>query len=182
MDRRPYLAQFFSKPSKSSGGSSKQDRLQRAADMSRRAGLHGLLEQLDPLRVDAKGMQRQQQQRVVREQYFRDKRRMAVQERREREDLKRRMEQKRREIDNYYRVGELAQTDPRLTAASGKAQRKYDRYERKTQRRHHRQWLRSFRGRAIQRNKQYRQITKQMKKQARRSRGLPDEMQAPWNF
>ena len=89
---------------------------------------------------------------------------------------------RKREIENYYRVGELGQTDPRLETAKQKAKRKYGRYEQKEQRRHHRQWLQSFRKMRRQRDKGYRQITKSMKKEHRRSRGLPDELQAPWKI
>ena len=127
-------------------------------------------------------MERQHRQQSVRDKYFKDKQRMHVQERRAEEQLKRQTESRKREIENYYRVGELGQTDPRLETAKQKAKRKYGRYEQKEQRRHHRQWLQSFRKMRRQRDKGYRQITKSMKKEHRRSRGLPDELQAPWKI
>ncbi|HBE89699.1 MAG: hypothetical protein A3E37_02240 [Candidatus Andersenbacteria bacterium RIFCSPHIGHO2_12_FULL_46_9] len=177
---RPIFAQLFSKPGQGAGNNEeKRRRLERAAD---RAGQGGLGNKLGLFKTDEWSVERQHRQQSVRDKYFKDKQRMHVQERRAEEQLKRQTESRKREIENYYRVGELGQTDPRLETAKQKAKRKYGRYEQKEQRRHHRQWLQSFRKMRRQRDKGYRQITKSMKKEHRRSRGLPDELQAPWKI
>jgi len=179
---RSFTSQFFSKSGQGSGEKEQRQRRERALDTARRGGLPGLVDKFDPFRKDAWGVERQRKQKVVRDQYFRDKQRTHVQERRAEEQLRRRMDRRKQEIDDYYRIGELGKTDPRIETASQKAQRKYGRYEKKVQRKHHRQWLHTFRKMRVQRDKQYRRITKMMKKEARRRRGLPDEGQAPWNI
>lgn len=174
--------QLFGGSSASKERAEKRQRRQRAMNMARRGGLQGLVERFDPLKKDQLGLERQQQQKLVRDQYFRDKQRKHVEERRAEEQLKRQMHRKKEEIANYYRVGELRKTDARWESASLKAQRKYGRYEQKVQQKHHRQWLQTFRRMRMQRDRQYRQITKNIKKDIRRSRGLPDKMQGPWNI
>jgi len=107
---------------------------------------------------------------------------MHVQERHSEDRLKQQLARRKKEIDNYYRVSKLAENDPRLEVARRKARQKFDRYERETKRKHHLQWQKSFRGLRSRRDKQYRDITKQLKKEYRRKRGLPEGMQGPWNF
>lgn len=180
---RPLFAQMFSKSGQAADNSEeKRRRLERAANRAKQGGLPELGKKLDPFKTDEWSLERQRRQQTVRDKYFRDKQRMHVQERWAEKHLKNKTELKKREIDNYYRVGELGQADPRLETARQKAQRKYGRYEQKVQRQHHRQWLKTFRGMRTQRDKGYRQITKSMKKEHRRSRGLPDELQAPWKI
>jgi hypothetical protein len=180
---RPLFAQLFTKPGHGSGEEEKRRKRRQAAARARGiGGVSGLIDKFDPIKKDEWGLQRQREQKVVSDQYFRDKQRLLVAERRAKENLRRQTEQRKREINSYYRVGKLSDDDPRSETARLKASQRYDRYQRKVERQHHRQWLKSFRKMKIQRNKQYHKITESMKKEHRRSRGLPDAMKGPWNI
>ena len=142
----------------------------------------GVLQHILPMRPDEWVEERLNRQAVVRDQYFRDKRRMHVKERQARAVIKAQMARKKNEIDAHYRVGSLKKSDPRLEKVKRKAKHNFEKYERKTTGKNHDQWVKSHRALRTRRDKQYRQITKELKKEIRKSRGVEGKLQTPWNI
>ena len=175
---RSILSQLVNKSGKKSDGSDKNEKREGAMKI----GPSRLAQQLNPLKADEWAIEKQDRQEVVKKQYFSDKRRLHVKERHARARVKAQLIRRKDEIDNYYRVRKLRDEDSRLERARRNARRRFERYEKKTERKHREQWQQSYRNLRSQRDKQYRSITKSMKKEFRKSRGLSDESQAPWDF
>jgi hypothetical protein len=179
---RSILSQLVSKPGKGSGGDEKRKRRERAAQRAAEKGPAGLAEKLNPLKADEWTLERQARREEVKEQYFREKRKLHVDERHARQRLKAQLERKRKEINDHYRVNHLKADDPRLEGARRMARRSFEKYERKVERQHNEQWKKTYRKLRNKRDRQYGDVTKEMKREFRKKRGLPDEMQAPWKF
>ncbi len=125
-------------------------------------------------------LERQKRQLEVREQYNKNRRQMLLKRKAAERELKRELEHEKKEIDEKYRLHELADGDPRRKRAEKMARDKYREIEKIEERKFERTWNVNrgsmFRKLKTDKGKDYRRITKEMKRESRRDRGLPPEM------
>lgn len=168
------------KPGPGSDDSAKKKaRRQRAAA----AGPPGLAEKINPLAPSNEWVvEKKSRHDKAKKQYFKDKQRLHVKERHATARLNAQLESRKKVIDAHYKVKKLKESDSRLAKARRMARKNFDRYVKKTERKHREQWQGSYRNLRSQRDKQYHSITKTMRKEHRQERGLPDATQSPWKI
>ncbi len=107
------------------------------------------------------------QRKGISDKYWADKQRLVVERRRAQQELKRSLERKRNKIESYYRLDELPPSDPRFATARKRAGDKIERIEQHASDSFREQWRERLRGLQRARNRQYRDVTKGLKRASR---------------
>lgn len=175
---RPFWAQFFT-PATERQGQMPLDRRRRA--LARRAALTGPLSLTDEfLRLKAGAgswrAERRLRRRAVREDYQRSRVRLLHERHRAQQELERELERQGEEIARYYRLHSLPAEDPRRPDFEERARKQFEYVERVLRRDHHQTWQEQLHQLQSQRDQQYRQLTREMKREHRRAVGLPEEL------
>jgi hypothetical protein len=119
-------------------------------------------------------VERKERQEVITKQYLSDKKKFITKRRSAQNELKRNLKREKAEVDHYYRLKKLKESDPKWEKARRDARHKYELIERKMMRKHRDFWHKQERTMQMGRDKQRRKVTKQMMKEYRRARGSGD--------
>jgi len=179
---RSALSQVINSSGKGSNSADKRKKRERAAHRAAKSGPPGLAEKLNPLKSGDWMLERKEKKEDIKKQYFSNKSRLHAKERQAEAVLKSQIARRKREIDTHYKVEKMKSGDPRLDKARRKARNNFTKQEKKMERKHKQQWQQSYRSLRNHRDKQYRDSLKEIKKDYRRQRGLPDKMKTPWKF
>lgn len=144
----------------------REESTRRAMEVGPTSPLAGFnpLSQKDPWLVEWN-----KRRKVITDQYWRDKNRFRTRRRTAERKLQRDLENRKEDIDRYYRLHELADSDPRFKQAQRKAEIKFGAQARRQERKHRDAWQDNLRDLQLARDKQKRQVTKQMRREYRES-------------
>ncbi|MBI4022258.1 MAG: hypothetical protein HY372_02785 [Candidatus Andersenbacteria bacterium] len=173
---RPLFTRLFSQPKGSPEARARRERARQAFD----EGSPGVLSRLPFMRAkDPWTLEWQNRRQEAVDQYWRNKRQLLVSRRSSDRDLEERLDREQADIDRYYRVHELREGDPRRERAVREARHKFRLAERQMRRKHREGWQRQLRVLQLSRDKAKRKVTRSMKLEYRRARGL-DTGGLPW--
>ena len=138
--------------------------------------LPGIRRELSFLKsTDPWTVERKERQEVITKQYLSDKKKLIKKRQSAVKDLKRQLKREKAEVDHYYRLKKLKEGDPRWEKARRGARHKYELIEKKMLRKHRDSWQSQERSMQMSRDKQRRKVTRQMRKESRKARGLGDD-------
>ena len=120
-------------------------------------------------------IERKERQEVITKQYLSDKKKFIKKRQSAERELKRQLKREKAEVDHYYRLKKLKESDSRWEKARRDAKHKYDLIEGKMLRKHKDSWYKQERAMQMSRDKQRRKVTKTMRKESRKARGLGDD-------
>ncbi len=120
-------------------------------------------------------VERKARQEKITKQYLSDKKKLVKKRQSAEGDLRRQLKREKAEVDRYYRIRKLKEHDPRLEKARRKARHKYELIERKMLRKHRDSWQKQERSMQMSRDKRRRKVTKEMRKESRKARGLGED-------
>lgn len=176
---RPLFTRLFSQPRPTQETWRARERRERA----RRAfdeGPPGVLSNVPFMRAkDPWTLEWQNRRQEATDQYWRNKRKLQHSRRSGNRRLEEQLDRKQEDISEYYRLNELAPDDPRRDRAVREAQRKYRLVEGQMRRKNREGWQRQLRALQLTRDRQKRNVTRSMKLEYRRARGLGPG-NAPW--
>lgn len=145
-----------------------------------RSGPPGAVAGINPLALGGKAWQaeRDRRRREVRMKYGSDRKKLVGRRRQAERELREDLRRQRDKVERYY-----GRKEGRLGAerAQHRIREKYRQTEREMSRKFDRTWLAKEHDLARSRDRQYREITKSMKRESRQARGLADRAQLPWN-
>lgn len=176
---RPLFARLLSQPSPSR----ETWEARRRREQARQAfdeGPPGVLSNLPFIRAkDPWTVEWQNRRQEAVDQYWRNKRKLQHSRRTDRRRLADTLDRRQEDIDQYYRLHEIKPDDPRRERAVREAQRKYRLVEGQMRRKNREGWQRQMRALQLTRDRQKRRVTRDMKREYRRARGL-DPGNLPW--
>lgn len=173
---RPLFTRLFSQPTGSREARERRELAQQAFN----DGPSGVLSRLPFMRAkDPWTVEWQNRQQEAVDEYWRNKRKLLVSRRSADHDLKKRLDRQQADINRYYRLNELRPGDPRRERAVREAHHRFRLAERQMRRQHRESWQRQKRALQLTRDKAKRKVTRSMKLEYRRARGL-DPGNLPW--
>lgn len=179
---RPWAANLFTK---SSGQQSQRDK--KREERRRRAMAHGPLsvrEQIVTLKASVQDPwreERHERQEETRGVYRSNRQALLKEQRRDEEILRRQLERERQKIDSHYHLTTMKPSHPQYQKTKKRAQERWQERARHMERARHLMWQKKFRELKTNRDRQYRQITKDMKKERHLATGgLPKKLLDPF--
>ncbi len=145
-----------------------------------RLGPPGPIQQLNPLAgsLSSYEVKKRKRRREARENYQAKRRRLVKDRRKARGELKGKLRRQKQSIASYYerKAGVLGEE-----RAEEKARKRFELRKKEAERGFDTSWRRREHELARARDERYREITKDLQREARRRRGMPAERQMPWN-